>query len=270
MQKRPDRLTEYRIDEFERVDDGIHLSIGDSFRQIRVGLWLRLIDGEFPVSMHPMELYEDDAALYRLFAVDLLPGIMRTEHGGALLHADNDRLLLLSGAKTQTPGSLSDLWGARALGVSAEPAVLRGRNPEGGLMALATQGASDTECRVATDGAGGRRDRAGIFLPAHLDRSGRFRETGDPFYPHRQGAAGRSVLRQTHSPSCDGGSRQTHLNPAGGGIPEVAYLLNAYIMKMFYAIECEGMMMHGQEQRQFSFKNRDDLRGSARLLAAGA
>lgn len=48
---RVERVRTYAVNQVEAAPDSVHLSIGDDIRQIRVGLWLRIRNGELSVTM---------------------------------------------------------------------------------------------------------------------------------------------------------------------------------------------------------------------------
>ena len=72
----------YRIDQIQARQDSIHVVVGDRTRGITVAIWLRLNAGELSILLSPAEVYEYKPLLYRVFAVDVLPGIMRRRQGG--------------------------------------------------------------------------------------------------------------------------------------------------------------------------------------------
>lgn len=150
--RRIDVLTEYRADAVEKIPGGVHLVVGDAFRKISVGLWIRLRDGELSVFCQPMELYENERELFRIFAVDILPGMMKAQAGEKLF------LPLTTGAVCDPKGKprVSDRFLIYGEQERWELLPLlpfcAAYNPKCGLMSLAVRGAADTVCMVNTDG----------------------------------------------------------------------------------------------------------------------
>ncbi len=274
MQKRVDVIERYRIDEVEHLEDGVHVSLGDVFHAVRLGLWLRVRQGELAVRLQPAEVYEDDPALYRVMAIDLLPGLMTTTGQGSLI------LPLTSGVRCrpQNKPKLSDrflIYGEQErwelLPTLPFCAV---DNAAGGLMQMAVLGACDAECRVATDGCGAGTVGLGFSLrrawpdPVDFD----LREVRIIPIPAGQRAdlfcakrLRRHVMEDLGKPT---------LRQRAAESPEVAYLLDAYIMKLFYGIENVGIMMYGQERRSpMTFRRvmtfAEAKAGLQRLHAAG-
>ena len=53
---RVERVRTYAINQVEAAPDSVHVSIGDDARQIRVGLWLKIRNGELSVTMPMAEV----------------------------------------------------------------------------------------------------------------------------------------------------------------------------------------------------------------------
>ena len=67
--RRTSAVRKYRVDMVESARGGLHVVIGHRASKVDVGLWLRVIDGEFVVTLSPAEVYENDLELHRLFAI---------------------------------------------------------------------------------------------------------------------------------------------------------------------------------------------------------
>lgn len=235
--KRCEVLSKYRIDVFEEVPDGVHIVVGDTWKGISFGLWIRIIDGELSVFLQPMEVYERKADLNRLFSIKLFPGLMSTGKDGSII------LPLTSGTLCypKDKPALSDrflIYGEQdrweLLPMMPYTAVDTGN---GGLMALAVKCAEDTECYVETDGKGNGSTAFGFSLrrwwPDPMDfqnREIRFmpippKETAYVYVAKR---LRKHIMEYLGKPTLATRAQES---------PECKYLLDAYIMKMFYAIE---------------------------------
>ena len=98
-QQRLERLTQYRIDQVQAGHDSIHLVVGDRTRGIAVGIWLRLISGELSILLSPAEVYEYKPLLFRVFAIDILPGMMCADARGEMLLPINKGIICRPGDK---------------------------------------------------------------------------------------------------------------------------------------------------------------------------
>lgn len=247
MQRRMDVVTRYRIDAVETVDGGVHITLGDNFHQVRVGLWLRLREGELSVFLQPMEIYEDSPALYRLFAIDLFPGLMHTDASGSLLLPITSGMRCYPADKPQITDRFLIYGQQERWELLPTLPFCAVDAPDGGLMALATQGAADAECRVATDGRGNGEVSLGFsfrqYWPDPVDFDNReIRMIPIPAGARADIFSAKRIRRHTME---DLG--KATLRQRVDESPEVAYVLGAYIMKMFYGIENEGIMMYGQK-----------------------
>ncbi|MEI6084186.1 MAG: hypothetical protein WCS70_07785 [Verrucomicrobiota bacterium] len=232
-------LKKYRIDMVQAVPDGVHVVIGDSFRRLQLGLWLRIEQGELVVTLPVAELAENKAVAYRAFSAIILPGLLQTT--GKLVLPLNTGILCNVANKPKVADRFM-IYGEQSrwellptLPVAAA----------GALMVLASSGAAETECHVATDGAGSGEVAFGMSFrqfwpdPVELEtrvfRYARIPATADPVVfvakrlrRHVREDFQKPTLRQRMSES-----------------PELAYLHDAYIMKLFYAVQQQGIMMPG-------------------------
>jgi len=235
----------YAIHAVEKADDGLHLSIGDDSRQIRVGLWLRIRNGELSVTMPMPEVYEDKSVTHRLFSVVLLPGLMKANHGGKMLLPLNSGILCNPAGKPKLADRFmiygeQDRW--ELLPMLPIAAV---QTPTGGLMVLARRGAEETECHVATDGKGGGEISFGLSLRQHWPDPVEFATREVVYIPVPRAAdivhfPAKRLRRHVMDDLGKGTIRQRAEES-----PEVRSLLQSYIMKLFYAVENKGIMMHG-------------------------
>ena len=241
--RRSEIVREFRIDAFEKEADGVHVVVADAFRRISFGLWLRLRDGELSVSCQPMELYEQENGLHRLFSVDLLPGLMRAEAGDALY------LPLTTGALCDPAGkpAVSDRFLIYGEQERWELLPLlpfcAAWNAHGGIMGLAVRGAPDTICSVATDGAGSGSTGLGFSFRKRWHDPVDFRDREIRIVP----------LAPGDSPECSlaGRIRRHAMEDLGmrplaeraTESPEIRYALSAAIMKLFHGIQNDTGML---------------------------
>ena len=240
---RVETMHKYRVDQLQVSDNGLHVSIGDGFCQLRLGLWLTIEDGELQVRMPITELYEDKPATHRLFSVILLPGLMNTR----------GRLLLPLGAgmlcEVREKPRVADrflIYGEQTrwellpmLPVGAT------QDDERGLMALATEAPGETECHAHTDGHGGGGLDFGFSLRQFWPDPVEFSPRAIRYIPLPPAAdmvhctskrLRRHVMEDIGKPT---------LTQRLAESPELRYLHDAFIMKMFFAVENQGIMMHG-------------------------
>ncbi|MEI6423938.1 MAG: DUF5696 domain-containing protein, partial [Lentisphaerota bacterium] len=243
--KRVDRVENWCLEFMESAENGFRIVVTDKSRGIEVGLWLRLREGELSVLMNPGELYERDPVMYRLFAIDVLPGLMRVQDGTLLLPINSGMLCQTAGKPAVKDRFL--IYGEQERWeLTPTLPFCAAWDVGGGLMVLARQGACDAECRVETDGRNG--GYAGFAISLR-------RTWVDPLdYINRE-------LRFTPMPAADEPisfcarrlrqhimvdlGKKTLVERAAES-PEVAYLLDAYIMKLFHGIENVGYMMEGK------------------------
>jgi hypothetical protein len=243
--KRVERVCDWCEEHIEKTDNGFHIVITDKQHGIELGLWLRLMDGELSVMMSPAELYERDPIMYRLFAVDVLPNLMRVQDGTLLLPINTGMLCPTTGKPMVKDRFLiygeQDRW-------ELTPALpfCAGWDAGGGLMSLARQGACDAECRVETDGRNGGTSGFAISLRRtwvdpidYVNRELRF--TPIPLGDEPVAFCARRLRKHI----MDDLGKKTLVERASES-PEVAYMLDAYIMKLFHGIENVGYMMEGK------------------------
>ena len=210
---------------------------------ISAGLWIRLNGGELSVFCQPMELYENDRDLFRIFAIDILPGMMRAQAGDSLV------LPLTTGAACDPKGKpkVSDrflIYGEQErwelLPLLPFCATY---NKTAGLMSLAIQGAADTVCSVNTDGKDGGDVGLGFS----------FRKKWHDPVDFQNREIRYLLLPATSSPECaiarrirrhvmdDLGMRQ--LCERTKQSPELEYALSASIMKLFHGVQNDTGML---------------------------
>lgn len=248
MQTRIDRLTAYRIDAIDRISNGFHVTIGDTHRKIDVGLWLRIVDGELSVLLPPAELYDHNPLLYRMFCVDLLPGMLSCEATGKMLLPINTGVLSSPANKPKLEDRFLIYGEQSRWELMPTLPLCAAQTPAGGMVAVAIQGAAETECRVATDGHG----NGSVGFAFHI--RGRDPDLVEPsnreirFCPVAPGAdlcvaAGKRLRRHVV-----GDLGKKTLTERAKESPEVAHLLGAYIMKLFFGVQKQGCMLHDAQR----------------------
>ena len=275
--RRDERLTQFPDIRLEEADHGLNVLVSVPRAGLVIGMWLRVEDGELVVRFSPTELYERRPDHFRLFAIDVLPGLMQAGAQG--------RMLLPIGA-----GNLCDPADKPAL---SDRFLLHMHQPRwelvplvpvcgawdeaGGLMGLASAGDTDTECRVTTDGEGNGQVGFGFSLrqdwPDPVDyavrelRLSAFGATTARDEPcaHIARRLRRHVTETLGKPTLEQRAAES---------PTVKYALEAINLKFGFAQENEGMEMAGRDksdpvtfQRGMTFDQA--IRGMERLAEAG-
>lgn len=236
----------YAIHAVHKTKDGIHLSIGDEFRQLRMGLWLRIRNGELSVTMPMAEVYEDKAVTHRLFSAILFPGLLKAAQGGTLLMPLNSGMLCNPANKPRLADRFMIYGEQTRWELLPMLPIAAVQTPTGGLMALASQGAAETECHVATDGKGTGTLDFGLslrqFWPDPVEPS--TREIVYIPVPRKADIVHFTAKRLRRHVMEDLG--KPTLKQRAAESPELASLLKSYIIKLFYGVENTGIMMYGQ------------------------
>jgi hypothetical protein len=241
-------IDRYRIDAIREVDGGLHLTISPAGAYIRAGFWIRLVDGELSVTMPMTECYEDKLITHRLFAVRVLPELMTTDGPGTLFIPVNSGVI----SHTANKPKLADrfmIYGEQSRWELVPMLPICGaQTPTGGLMALARQGAEETECHVNADGAGSGTVGFAFSLRQFWPDPVEFATREIRFTPMPASAdlLHFAAKRLRCHVMTDLG-KPTLLQRAQES-SEVAANLNAYFMKLFYAVENCGIMMEGKEK----------------------
>ncbi|MCL1856668.1 MAG: DUF5696 domain-containing protein [Kiritimatiellaeota bacterium] len=262
--KRVERVTELAVEKYRKVAGGCDVTLVDAPHKMSVVLRVRKVGGELSVEMPMESVVEADTEMYRLFAVNVLPGLLtlngmppaatsrhRSEdlcHPTLLLPINTGLLCPLKGKPAVRDRFLvygeQERWE-----LTPTLPFCAGWDKDGGLMALARQGACDAECRVATDGKGGgetgfafslRRTwvdpvdtstREVRWMPIKGDNPVMFCATR--LRTHIMKDLGKKTLRERAAES-----------------PEVAYLAQAYIMKQLFGIRNVGYYADSLKQHK--------------------
>ncbi|OPZ25692.1 MAG: hypothetical protein BWZ02_02342 [Lentisphaerae bacterium ADurb.BinA184] len=273
--RRTDRIESFRIDELVPVPDGVRVNVALPAQYSAVGLWIRLVDNELVVSLVPDEVYERRPDVYRVFAVDVLPGLLDVGGDGHLLLPVNLGVLCCPQGKPALRDRFLIYMEQERWELLSTLPVCGAADPHGGVVILASAGACDAECRVATDG----HDRGHVGFAISLRR-----HWPDPVAAERRDLrfaltpAGADITRaaaqrvRRHAVE-DCGKRP--LSERRRECPELDYLLGAYIMKLFYGMEHEGYYRQhsGDKPCQVTYRSYmtfdEALDGLRRLRKAG-
>lgn len=238
--RRVERLEQYRIDAVEAMEDGAHVVVSSAYQCVSVGLWLRLVDGELSLRVPPAEVYEKRPAHFRLFAVDLLPQLLTVGADGTLLMPVAGGTLCKPCGKPAVSDEFliyleQDRW---ELGTVLPYGAAW--DAQGGMMILCRDVAADALCRVSTDGQGQGELHFAASLRRHWPDPVDITTREFRFVPLPVGddPVMACVARLQRYLRDDLG--KLTLKERAAASPEVAYVLDAYTFKTFYARENEG------------------------------
>ncbi len=264
-----------RVMEAERTADGAHITVYDQLREVYLGLWLSVRDGELRVVIPPAEMREGRGELFRIFAVVLLPGLMRAGADGAVLIPLQSGCVFSPSGQPEISERFMIYGEQERWELNAMLPVCAAKGPDGGVMAMAVQGAAETRCDVHTDGRGGAGVGFASVFREHWPSPVDFGEREIVFTPLAKSAPlevtvakrlRRHVMEDLGKPTIKQRAEES---------PQVAYLLKSYIMKLFFGIQQVGAMMgDGKEEiGQMLFKRvmtfDQALAGLRRLKKAG-
>jgi hypothetical protein len=152
--QRVERLEKYRVDRVDPVDGGVHVIIGDSYRKVSVGLWIRIRNGELEAMLPPQEVYDRDRDRCRVFAVDLLPDLLEVGPQGTLILPVGQGATCCPADKPRLADRFMIYLEQSRWEICSMLPIAGAQSPSGGLALLATEGDCDAECRIRTDGTG--------------------------------------------------------------------------------------------------------------------
>jgi hypothetical protein len=241
---RIDRLERLSVDALEWVDDSIHVIVSDRARSIAVGAWVRpLAGGGFSVSVSPAEVYESRPELYRLFAIDVMPGLMQCGPDGELLLPVNTGVICRPAGKPARSDQFLIYGEQHCWELLPTMPVCAMQSSAGGMVALAARAAAETEVRVSTDGDGHGTIGMAIFWRSHDQAPVEQEIRLIRYHPIAAGrnitvAAAeilrRHIMEELGKPTLAQRAKES---------ADVAMLLNAYIMKLFYGMQAQGIMI---------------------------
>ena len=241
MERRYVPIHEFRVDKVARQGDEIVAQLGHEYYEFCFALRLSVDSEGLRLRFDPVEWYNTKPDTFRLMQVDCLWGLMQTGPGGQMI------LPFQSGMRANLRGKPTDarfmIYGEQAQWelLPTMPLVVT-HGPAGGMLALIAEGACEAEARAASDGQGGGKVGVSFVLqrvwPDTPDpRSREIRYVPIPATADPVLFAGRRLRRfvteAMHKPTL--AERATES-------PEVAYLLEAYIMKLFHGMQPLGHM----------------------------
>ncbi len=238
--RRVERHERYHIAEVKKVGAGIHAMVacGD---HITVGLWLRVQEGELVVTVVPEEIYERKPEIYRLFSIDILPGLLRVKNGILLLPLGQG-MMVHTADKPEIQDRFLIYMEQERWELMPTLPICGAADSKGGMGILVSKGACDADCRVATDGCGsgqvGFAASLRRFWPDPVDlghREYRFfpAPAGEALAPCAAKRLRRHTLADLGKKTLEERRRES---------PEVDYLLQAYTFKLFHGMEREGYL----------------------------
>ncbi len=253
MQERSDWCERYRVIANEQVDARtLHVIVRLPNYGITVGVWLRITeDEELSVILAPAEVEEQRKDLFRLYALEWLPGLVRTTGSGKVL------LPLTHGIQfspAQAPAVCDRflIYGEQSRWelMPVMPLCAAGAAGGGGWLAIAVQGAADMYCQVATDGLGAGESGLYPMLRTTWVDPVDWSEREVRFVPVADGAdlvhAAAARLRRHVADDLE----KPTLAERAEASTVCAYQQRAYTMKIFHGIQRQGLMMRGREAGQ--------------------
>jgi len=246
--RREERVDKYRIEALEIGEKGAHVTIHDKTFGITVGIWFGLVNSELTVRFSTAEAYEAEPVLYRLFAVNVLPALMRVSGGEARL------LLPINGATMCRPAN-KPAAADRFMIYLEQPRwelttmlpVTAAWDERSGLMALATQSAAETQCRVETDGKGAGQVGFAFVLRQRWPDPVEPAEREFRFIPIPSKAEPVHFVAKRLRQHVMEDLKKPTLKQRAEESPEVAYQLRAMTIKLFHGLQNRGPCITDQQ-----------------------
>jgi len=251
MQERHDWVATYRVIACEQTDEHtLHVVVRLPDFLVTVGVWLRILDdGELSLILAPAEVEEQRRDLFRLYALEWLPGLMGAADGGRILLPLTHGLLI----RPASAPAVCDrflIYGEQERWELMPVMPLCGVSQAGGgWVALAVQGACDMYCGVTTDGSGG--GTTGLYPMLRktwvdpVDWTER--EVRYSVLPPGTDLVHAAAMRLRRHVAEDLG--KPTLAERAAESPVCAYQQRAYTMKIFHGIQRQGLMMRGREAK---------------------
>lgn len=234
----------FQIVRWEKNGD---IVVADPAHGIELPVAVRVEDGELVVRIAPAQIVERDAEMYRLFAVDVLPGLLTVAGSGRLLLPINTGLDVPVATAPRCADRFLIYGEQERWELTPTLPVCAAYDDQGGWVVLATKGACDAQCRVATGEGRGTTGFAVTlrrYWPEPVDWTDR--ELRFVPVPAKTDALAFTARRLRRHIVTDLG--KLTLRERAAESPAVAYLLDAYIMKLFHGIQNTGYMMEGQRK----------------------
>jgi len=251
MEEKLEKHTKFTIQACEQIDtDGgpaIHIAAQVTTRMIAFGIWLTLDDsGALLVTVPMSELHDHNAIIFRTGSIDPLPGLLAVGPGdaGTLLVPFNVGGLIDPAGKDK----LGDRWliyGEQSRWELMPTMPVAGiQTRQGGVVLIATAGAEESGCAVSTDGESG--GEVGMYAQVRTEKIDPI-EVNDRVYRYEPIAAGADLVTEA------GARLRRHIHEDLGKPmlearcrenKDVAKLLKSYVMKLFYAVQMQGLIVH--------------------------
>jgi len=247
MQERVDRVSTVPIAFLNAEGDQVlHASLRDPQRGVTVGLWIRLDEAGLCLRFPPSEIEEAGESLYRVFAVNLLSGLVRTGSDGKVL------MPLCSGVvfSPLDKPALSDrflIYGEQERWeLLPTMPICAALGESGGWISIATNGAEDTYCSVATDGNGSATIGLHPMLRRHwcdpVDWTTREIRI-EPILPGTDIILAAADRLRRHVAE---DIKKPTLKHRAAESPQCAYQQSAYTMKLFHGLQQQGIIVDGR------------------------
>ena len=237
--RRTQRYESYEVAQWQPNENGIRVMVRLGEWGISAALWFELEGDELRVQFFPHEMWEEKAVAYRLFALDVLPDFASTSGSGQLLLPLHHGSLCRVAGKPKISDRFLLYLEQPRWELSPTFPVVAAHDERGGWMLLATHGAGDIECRVATDGEGGGHVGFGFSLrrlwidPIDPDTR-EFRLiplSPDDDMAHAVAKRLRRHVVELGKPTLSERAQES---------PEVAYLMRSCVLKLFHGICNQG------------------------------
>ena len=248
MTGRAETVRSYRVMAAETIASGLHVTIRDVFHGITVGIWFCLDDrGDLTITVPPAEVKHTEDVLYRLFAVQIVPGLMTVGSDGEFLLPLNTGVVARPADKPTLRDRFLIYGEQERWELMPTLPICAVQTPQGGLAAIATSCPHDMYCDVATDGQGGGQiglypmfRRTWIDPVDWTERSVRFAalDPGDDIVVTSAKLLRRHVVGDLGKPT---------LKQRADESARCAYQQTAFTMKIFHGIQQQGIQMFGRE-----------------------
>lgn len=196
------------------------------------------------VRVVPTEIYEEKPIVYRVMAIDPLPGLMTFTSGQLLLPVSGGMICDLAGKPERSHRFLVYVEQPRWELATIVP-VAAGWDGAGGLVLLASACAYDAEIRVATDGHGGGHLGIGAHLRGHWSDPVDHQIREVRLSPIQAGADGVQTTAQRLRRHLTEDLGVRPLAERAAADPVLRQLLGSMTIKLYHGMEWNGPMVEG-------------------------
>jgi hypothetical protein len=245
--RREERFEKYRVESIVSGKQGLEVVVsGSIYTGVTAGLSLKIVDGELVVTFKAAQVRESAADRSRLMAVDVLPSLMTARGEGArlLLPINGGTLCKPLGKAAASDRFLLYLEQPRWELSTILPICGSWEEGKGGLMAIATQAAGETQGRVVVDGHGSGHTGFAFCLR---------QQWGDPveqsarelhFTPIPPDADPVLFVAKRLRKHVMKDLKKVTLKERAAQSPEVAYQLRAMTIKLFHGMQNRGACIY--------------------------